>query len=78
MYEALAFHEQSGAFTHAWAAVGIRAASVANRPAALPPVPKSAHFIAGVRAFHEWYGHPIPFLTTHWDCAPAGYASKAR
>ena len=63
---------------HAWAAVGIRAASVANRPAALPPVPQSAHFIVGVRAFHEGYGQPIPFLTTHWDCAPAGYASKAR
>ena len=63
---------------HAWAAMGIRAASVANRPAALPPVSQSAHFIAGVRAFHEWYDHPISFLTTHWDCAPAGYASKAR
>ena len=78
MYEALAFYEQSGAFAHAWGAVGIRAASVANRPSALPPLPQSAHFIAGVKAFHEWYGHPIPFLTTHWDCAPAGYASKAR
>ena len=78
MFEAIAFHEQSGAFSHAWAAEGIRAASVANRPSALPPVAQSAHFIAGVREFHEWYGHPIPFLTTHWDCAPAGYASKAR
>ena len=49
MFEAMAFHEQSGAFVHAWAAVGIRAASVANRPAALPPVAQSAHFIAGVQ-----------------------------
>ena len=78
MYQAIAFHEQSGAFVHAWAAVGIHAASVADRPAALPPVAQSAHFVAGVRAFHEWSGQPIPFLTTHWDCAPAGYASKAR
>ena len=77
-FEVLSLHEQSAAFRHAWGAAGFTAASVADRPTTLLPTPGAAHFISEVRVFHEWYRHPIPFVTTHWDCAPSAYVSSAQ
>lgn len=72
-FAAHAWHEHSGAHRDAWGAEGVSAASVADRPCVTPPAAGAAHFICAVRTFHEWYPHDIPFLTSHWDCAPTAY-----
>ena len=72
---AIAMHENTGSFREAWAPFA-HAASLADRPTSTPPSPSTLHFIAGDEAFHAWYPHPLLFITSHWDCAPATYAAS--
>ena len=54
----------------------MHAHSVADRPTARPPPAGCVHVIASVRRFHEWYRHPLVFVSTHWDCSAVTYAAS--
>jgi hypothetical protein len=75
-----AWHEHSGSFREAWAAAAPQHhfISVADRPSCAPLSANALHVIAEVKAFFQWYPHPIPFLTSHWDCAPLTRANKTQ
>ena len=74
-FGAIALHEHSGAFRDAWQSAGVRAASVADRPSAAPPLHPSIHFIADVRAWHAAYRWSIPLATANPDCHCAAIAA---
>ena len=76
-FQAVAFHEHTGAFRDHWAARGVRAASVADRPTLHPPAPSSRHFISGVIQWHRAYPHPIPIATANPDCQCACMAAPS-
>ena len=71
----LALHEHSGAFRDAWQRLGIRSASVADRPTSSPPIPPSNHFIADVPTWHSAYKWSIPLATANPDCHCATIAA---
>ena len=71
---AVALHEHSGSFRNAWAQLGARAASVADRPSSTLPAAGSAHFISDVRAWHQSYPWTIPVATANPDCHVATVA----
>ena len=72
-----AWHEHTGSFREAWAAATPQSIfiSVADRPSCRPIAPNALHFIAEIKPFFGWYPHAIPFLTSHWDCAPLTLAN---
>ena len=67
-FEAVALHEHSGAFRDAWTAVGVRAASVADRPSATRPAPGATHFVCDVETWRAKYPWSIPLATANPDC----------
>ena len=81
-FAAVALHEHTGAFRDAWAAAGVRAASIADRPSTSPPAEGSFHFIADVREWRAGYQWSIPLATANPDCHCAAlgveHASKSR
>jgi len=74
-FDRIALYEHSGAFREAWAARGLRAASVCRRPSMTPPSPGCHHYKMEVASFLQLYPHPIPFITSHVDCGSANWAS---
>ena len=69
-FTAVAAHEHTHAFAAAWAAHGVLAASLADRPSCVPPPPGSVHYIARCQDWFAWYPHPIPFASFHPNCGP--------
>ena len=67
-FQAVAMHEHTGAFRDAWAARGVRAASISNRPSMRPPRQGTLHFIAEVQEWHAAYPWAIPLATANPDC----------